>query len=158
MDDTQLENLNDESNWGGKRDGAGRPKGSKSESTLEKERVLNEVRQRIMKKSQDILNAQLSLGQGQQFLYRIDTTVDSNGKKNKSKPTLVTDPEEISSYLDGEFSEGESMNTDTEYYFITTKEPSNMAIDSMFDRTFDKPKQGLELGGEVTTKVVSIDE
>ena len=159
MPDTELENLNDESSWGGKRDGAGRPKGSKSESTLEKERVLNEVRQRIMKKAQNILNAQLSLGQGQQFLYRIDTIVDSNGKKTKSKPALVTDPEEISNYLDGEFSEGERMNTDIEYYFITTKEPSNMAIDSMFDRTFDKPKQTTEIDATITgPTLIRIDE
>ena len=158
LSEEQLDNLKNESSWGGKRDGSGRRKGGRNEATLEKDRVLNEVRQRIMHKAEGILNAQFSLAQGQQFLYRIDTETDSKGKKTKSKPNLVTDPDEIANYLDGEFGEGDNLNTETEYYFITTKEPSNMAIDSMFDRTFDKPKQGVELSGEVKAKIVSIDE
>lgn len=155
--EVQLDNLKNESSWGGKREGSGRRRGSRNEASLEKDRVLNEVRQRIMRKADGILNAQLSLAQGQQFLYRIDTEVVNN-KKVKSKPVLVTDPEEIANYLDGEYGDGESVNTETEYYFITTKEPSNMAIDSMFDRTFDKPKQGVELSGEVKSKIISVDE
>ena len=154
----QLDNLKSESSWGGKREGSGRQRGKKNQSTLEKERVLAQVRQRIMKKADKILDAQLSLAQGQQFLYKIITTISKNGSRTRSKPKIVTSPEEIADYLDGEFGDGENLNTETEYYFITTKEPSNMAIDSMFDRTFDKPKQGLELGGEVTAKIVSIDE
>lgn len=133
---------------GGKREGAGRKKGSKDAKTLERERVLKEVRQRILKNAQRILDGQLSIGLGQQFLYRIDTEIDSKGKKTRSKPVLVTDPEEIKDYLDGEYGDGESMNTETEYYFITTKEPNNMALDSMLDRTFGTALKSIELTGK----------
>lgn len=150
MEETNLDNLNEKSKWGGKRDGAGRPEGSRNEATLERERVFKEVQNRIMRKAQRILDSQLSLAEGQQFLYRIDIEIDSKGKKTRSKPILVTDPEEISSYLDGAEGDGESMNTETEYYYITTKEPNNQAIDSMFDRTFDKARQRTDItsGGE----------
>lgn len=151
----ELDNLKTKSTWGGRRDGAGRPEGSKNEETLEKERVLREVKQRIMRKAQRLIDSQFSIAEGQQFLYRIDTTIDEKGKKTKSKPILVTDPEEISNYLDGEYGDGQTMNTDTEYYFITTKEPINQAIDSMLDRTFDKAKQSVssEVSGSLTIQI-----
>jgi hypothetical protein len=34
------------------------------------------------------------------------------------------------------------------YYFLTTKEPNNMAIDSMFNRAFGKPTESHELTGK----------
>ena len=142
----KLDSLNNETNsWGGKREGAGRPEGSRNAETLERDRVFSQIRQRIMQKADRILNAQLSLAEGQQFLYRIDTTTDAKGKQTKSKPILVVSPDEIASFLDGEYGHGDSQNTDEEYYFITTKEPVNNAIDSMFDRTFDKAKQNNQL-------------
>ena len=103
-----------------------------------------------MNKAQKILDAQLSLAQGQQFLYRIDTTIDKKGKKTRSKPILVINSKEISDYIDGEYGNGESLDTETEFYFITTKEPSNLAIDSMFNRTFGKPTENVDIksGGE----------
>lgn len=124
---------------GGRRPGAGRKPGTKNPATLEKERVLAELRQRIMKIAQRILDSQTSIALGQQFLYRIDTDPKT---KHKSRPELITDEETIRDFLDGEFGDGQSINTDTEYYFITTKEPNNFAIDSMLDRTFGKAKQG----------------
>lgn len=133
---------------GGKRPGAGRKKGKKNQKTLEKEKILEEVKQRIMRRAQNILDAQMSIAQGQQFLYRIDTTIKDKGVRTKSKPILVTDPEEISEYLDGEYGDGENVNTETEYYFITTKEPNNMAIDSMMNRAFGKPQENVD----ITTK------
>lgn len=142
----KFDNLKTKSkSWGGKREGAGRPEGSLTEATLEKQRVLNEVKQRIMRKAQRLIDSQFSLADGQQFLYRIDTTIDSKGKSTRSKPILVTDPNEISDYLDGEYGDGDSANTETEYYYITTKEPVNQAIDSMLDRTFDKAKQSTDV-------------
>ena len=126
----------------------GRPKGSKSQSTLERERVFAEVKNRIMNQAQRILDSQMSLAQGQQFLYRIDTEIDGKGKKTRSKPVLVVNPEEIANYLDGEYGDGETLNSETEYYYITTKEPNNMSIDSMFDRTFGKSTQAIEVSGK----------
>jgi|SRR3954451_11260164 len=125
---------------GGKRPGAGRKKGSKSQKTIEKERVLAALRDRIMKNADRILNAQLSIAQGQQFLYRIVTTKDEKGRSMRSKPELITSEYTIEAYLNGDF-EGD----EDEYYFITTKEPNNMAIDSMFNRTFGKPTETVDL-------------
>ncbi len=121
----------------------GRPKGKKNAATLEKEKVLGELRQRIMKSAQRILDGQMSLAAGQQFLYRIDT--DKKGKR--SKPVLVVSPEEIANYLDGEYGNGESIDTKEKYYYMTTIEPNNMAIDSMFNRAFGKPVESMEVSG-----------
>lgn len=126
---------------GGKRPGAGRPKGRKDNATLEKERVLEAMRQRIMGKADDLLNAQFSLAQGNHYLFRIDTETDSKGKRTKGKPELVTDPEEIRDYLD----QGPALNTETEYYFMTTATPDNQAINSLMDRTFGRPTQSVEV-------------
>lgn len=121
---------------GGAQPGAGRPKGSKDPSTLERERVLAEIRTRITKVSQKILDAQLSIALGQQFLYMIH----SDKKGHKEKPKLITDELTISAYLNGDLD-----NEPNNYYFITTKEPNNFAIDSMFDRTFGKAPQSIDL-------------
>lgn len=123
----------------------GRPPGRKNNETLEREKVDLAVKQRIMQKADLILNAQFSIAQGQQFLYRIDTEILSSGKKVKSKPVLVTNPEEIQDFLDGEYGDGDSLNSETAYYFITTKEPVNMAIDSMFNRALGTPTRTVDL-------------
>jgi len=128
---------------GGKRKGAGRKRGKKEPATLEKERVLAEVRNKIMKRADRLVDAQTSLGLGQSFLYRIDTITDGKGKTTRSKPMLVESPEEISNYLDGQYED-----EDDRYYYITTKEPNNQAIDSMMNRSFGKPTESVELSGK----------
>lgn len=137
----------------------GRPKGAKSASTLEKERVLAEVRERIMRKADILLNAQSSIAQGQQFLYKIEKTKIVGPKGGISyrpeRPKLVTSEVEIQAYLDGLVDEGELENENdpsATYYFITTKEPNNMALDSMFNRAFGKPTDYIDLtskGGKI---------
>lgn len=139
---------------GGKRPGAGRKKGSKSQKTLEKERVLAAVRERILRNADRILDGQMSLAQGQQFLYKIEKELQIGPKGAKkyvsSKPKLVTDEWEIRAYLEGLVEDGD-MNDENDpeatYYFITTKEPNNMAIDSMFNRAFGKPTERVEHSG-----------
>jgi hypothetical protein len=133
------------STLGGKRPGSGRPKGKKNAATLEKERVLAAIRQRIMRRADYILDAQLSLARGQQFLYRIDINPKT---KQRSKPVLIEDEPTIREFIEGEYGDGASLNTDSEYYFITTKEPSNPAIDSMFNRVFGRPVDSVELSGK----------
>lgn len=133
----------------------GRPKGKKSAATLEKEKVLAEVRQRIMRNAQLILDAQMSLARGQQFLYKIEKKKKIGPKGGVSyerqKPVLVTSEWEIREYLDG-ISEHGYANADNDqeatYYFITTKEPSNLALDSMLNRALGKPTESLELTGK----------
>jgi hypothetical protein len=154
---------------GGKRPGSGRPKGAKSKATLEKEKVFGALRQRILQKAQSLLDSQFSLAHGQQFLYKIEKKKVVGPKGGTSykpeKPKLVTAEWEIRAYLDKlvdrENGELEDENDrGTTYYFITTKEPSNMALDSMFDRAFGKPtqKQDVELSGTLPFQLTIIQK
>lgn len=148
----------------------GRPKGSVSAVTLERNKVLEGIRQRVMQKADFLFDKQLQLAAGQQFLYKIEkefikTGELKNGKdkgyyKNK-RPKLVTDEWEIRAYLENLV---DKANGDIEdefdpaatYYFITTKEPSNQALDSMLDRTFGRATQPVsgEDGGAIEVTVV----
>jgi hypothetical protein len=135
---------------GGKRNGAGRPKGIKSIKTLEREAVLSQIRQRVMKVSDNLISSQLALARGLSFLYVIETITVGN-KKQRQKPERVTDEDIIASYLNGDLD-----NEEDEYYYITTEEPSNQAIDSMLDRTFGKSTQAIELSGGI--KIEKLEE
>lgn len=139
----EIENLNDKSNWGGKREGAGRPVGSKDPETIEKEKVLAEMKSRIAKSAQHLLDSQMNLAQGVQMLYKIE----KDEKGNNKKPELITSPQVIEDYLAG-FYKGNN----EEYYFITTERPDNKALDSLFDRTFGKATTNVDVdvtsGGE----------
>ena len=126
----------------------GRPKGKKSEKTLEKERVMEAYRQRAMKSADRLLSAQMSLALGQQFLYRIDKKRQKDGSYRNDKPVLVTSESEIRDYLDGVF-DGESDC----YYYITTKEPENQALEGILNRTFGKPSETIEMKGDMTLKL-----
>lgn len=107
----------------------GRKKGTKLPHTLEREKVMEEIRARVRRTAQVLLDAQYSIARGQQFLYKV--TQYKSGQK--SKPELITSEYTIRAYLNGELD-----NEENEYYFITTKEPVNQAIDSLLDRTFGK--------------------
>lgn len=137
----------DASRFNGKK--GGRPKGSKAAKTLERDRVMEAYRQRVHGMADSLLNSQVSLAVGQQFLYRIET--DKDGKK--SKPILVTDPEEITAFLDWEYGDGENVNTEGEYYYISTKEPDNAAIEGILNRAWGRPKETVEVQGDFTLKV-----
>ena len=127
---------------GGARPGAGKPKGYVHQSTLEREAVLERFRQRAMANADALYNAQYSLAVGSQMVFRRDTVEDENGKK-KTIHTLVTDPIEVKEMLDATAAEGGKVGED--YYIITTIQPDNRALDSIFDRTFGRPTQVIEL-------------
>lgn len=129
-------------NLGGAREGAGRKKGGKNKLTLEKEKVLEKYQKRLMGAIDKLYNAQFSIAIGSTYLFRKETKVNKKGKEY-DVTELVTDPEEIKAYLDGEFKDERDL-----YYFITTKDPDNRAIDSMMDRTFGKATQTTELTGK----------
>lgn len=130
------DSLNNKSNRGGVRPGAGRKPGKLEPQTIERHRVIEEFRNRVAKNADRIFNSQMALAEGLTLLFRVDK--DSKGK---SLPAIqVTDPGEIKDYIDRE------TDKDT-YYFITTKQPDNRALDSMLDRTFGKSESKLILGG-----------
>ena len=100
-------------------------KGSRHPATIERDAAYKIFKQRIVEDSQRLLDAQYSIGLGQQYLFKIP--------KGKKEPVLITSEEEIRAYLRGDF-EGSSDG----YYYITTKDPNNFALDSMFNRAYGK--------------------
>jgi hypothetical protein len=125
---------------GGKRKGAGKPKGYKQPQTLEKLAVLSAFRQRVMTHADNLFNAQYSRAVGSVMIFRVDEEEGENGKKKRTH-TLVTDPDEIKQVLDE--NEGGAGVVGESYYFVTEIPPDNKAIDSMWDRTFGKAQQSV---------------
>lgn len=123
---------------GGIRKGSGRKKGQLSKKTLEKKKIEKAMEQKIMRQVDGMLRSQMSLAKGCSYLYVVRT--DDNGRKEK--PEIVTNPAMIEAYLAGELEEERD-----EYYYITTDKPDNLAINSLIDRVFGKPKQKL-VGGD----------
>jgi hypothetical protein len=133
----------------------GRPVGSKSKSTLEKELVLQAFRERAMQHADILFNAQLTLAKGQTFLFKIEKELQLGPKGGKkyvsSRPKLVTEQSEIEDYLAGTIEEGDvedENDPQATYYYITSKEPNNQAVDSLLDRVWGKSTQRLEHTGE----------
>jgi hypothetical protein len=134
-------NINQESSWGGARPNSGRPAGGTNIASRTKAQAERELKQRIVENSQRILDKQLSLAEGVQYLMVIRTEVGDNGKKHKCKPEVVTDELTIREYLDGKLNQG----GDDEYYFITTERPDTRVLDSLLDRAFGRATNNVDL-------------
>lgn len=131
----------------------GRPAGSKSQTTIDREQILKAWRGRAAGKADYLLDRQLHIAGGQAFLFRIDKEKIGPKRYRKLKPVLVTDVNEIHEYIerltsgedmdhDSNSGDDESSDGESSYYYITIKEPNNLAIDSILDRTFGRAKQG----------------
>lgn len=118
---------------GGKRPGAGRPKGSKNKATKEKIEALAEFQRRTRRNIGRLFNSQIALAEGCSFLFCIKT----RGKKRTTEK--ITSPSVIKDYLDGKLIDAEG-----EYYYISTEKPDNKAIDSLLDRAFGRATQNVE--------------
>lgn len=141
----------------------GRPKGAKSQDTLKREAVMKAFKQRAMNVADLLLDAQLSLSRGQTFLFKIEKELIVGPKGGKSyrnkKPVLVTDQKEIEDYLEGLVENGDmedERDPSATYYYLTTKEPNNMAIDSILDRTFGKAVNSIELTGKGGERLIPV--
>lgn len=130
---------------GGKMPGAGRPKGLKNKATIDREKFLQEWKDKVAQRSHSLLNVQTMLAVGTIKVFKIVTTTDSKGHSTRSKPELVENDDEIIAALDYEYGDGESPNDEEDYYFVTTKDPENQAINSLLDRTFGKPKESVDV-------------
>lgn len=135
--------------FGGRQPGAGRPKGKKNLATIQKEKVEQAMKDRIMKKTSRLINAAMVPALGQIFIYKIEEEVTGSGPKGgeykKRKHTLVTNPHEIERALN--FMDGEGAAKDPngdDYYYVTTKEPDHKAIEMLLNRAFGKPKETLD--------------
>lgn len=146
---------------GGFRPGAGRKKGRKSNATIERDLVKKHFEERVLRATDALIDAQISLARGQTFLYKIEkewikTGETKSGKENgywrSKKPIIVTTQSELERYLEGLVEEGDmddNQDPGATYYFLTTKEPNNMAIDSLHNRVHGKPRESLEIGVNV---------
>lgn len=158
----EIENLESKSigkpkKRGGARKGSGRKKGQIDKTTLERLHVLMAYKQRILKNADKLFNAQNALAQGVTYLYRVDET--GEGKNKKREHILVTEPDEIKEVLDETDGAGGTVNES--YYYITTKQPDNKAIDSLLDRVFGKSTQviaGIDDKGDVSPLTVDVSK
>jgi len=142
--DDNIENLNDKSSHGGARPGAGRPKGSKDPQTIEREAAAEMFRERVAKNVDKLFNSQLDLATGEKYLMVITTV--GQGTKQRKEVSVVTDPETIKKFLDDE----RALNTDTEYYYMSTKPANNQALEGLLNRAFGRAKESLDVttGGD----------
>jgi hypothetical protein len=144
------DSLNPKSNTGrgGARSGAGRPKGSKEPHTIEREAIKKEFEDRIHRNAESLLNAALNKARGETFLMCKVTERDSKGKVLRVYHETVTNPNTIIEYLDGELEGGDSIDTDENYYYMSTKPVDVNALKDLFDRAFGRPSQKVENSGE----------
>ncbi len=142
---------------GGKRPGAGRPKGKLNAKTLEKTAVRDAFNQLVMRSATRLFNAQLDLALGEKQLF-VKYFV-GEGKDRKSVVQVVTDPELIKEYLIDDGATLNASGTD-EYYYISTKPADNRAIQALLDRALGRAPDKLEITGgfftqhDLTIKVV----
>jgi hypothetical protein len=144
----ELDNLKNKSSsgakrHGGRRAGSGRPEGSKNRATLERQAVADAFNQRVMQKADALFNAQLSLAVGSARVFRVDE--EGEGKNKKRVHTLVTSEDEIKTLLDEH--DGGAGVVDGVFYYITTVQPDNRALDSLLNRALGKPKETHEHSG-----------
>ncbi len=128
----------------------GRPKGSKTQAVKDREVAFQAYKERVSQNVNNLLNHQLSLARGLQFLYKIEI---NSKTKAKSRPILIEDQETLEAFLNGDLD-----NEKDEYYYLTTKEPNNQAIDSMMDRTYGRAVAVTQLegpgGGPLEIKII----
>lgn len=140
---------------GGKRPGAGRPRGKKAPKTLERIKVLEAYRQRAMTQANRLLDSQLHLTQERSFLYKIEKELIIGPKGGKSykpkKPQLVESESEIRQWLEGKLREADldepssPKDPNATYYYITVKDPESNVIKDIYDRTFGTAVQSTKL-------------
>jgi hypothetical protein len=109
---------------GGKRPGAGMPKGHVTRKTIEKEAARAAVRQMVLEHMKPLVQAQIAHAIGIGHVY----TRDKAGKFNK-----IENQAEIDRLL----TEG----VEDEHYWIFTKDPSVQAFTDLMNRAIDKPKE-----------------
>lgn len=128
---------------GGARPGAGRPKGPDPHTAAVREATIR-FRSRVARNSGKLFNAQLAAALGTSHLFRKVKERNEEGKVIKTYIEEVTDAKTIQEYLDGEYNGGESLDDETNFYFITTRQPNNSAIVAMLDRGLGKVADKLE--------------
>lgn len=123
------------SSVGGKRPGAGRPKGTKNPSTYTKEAAREALRQLVLQEMRDLVGAQMANAKGLKYLVVRD--------KKSGKFLRVT--EAMAKARSGK-------DEDEETIEVWEKDPSVQAFTDLMNRALDKPKEQemeLKLTGEL---------
>jgi len=110
---------------GGKRPGAGRPKGTKSPSTIDKEALRELVRAKVAANMGPLLDAQVQNAQGLKYLVTRD--------KKSGKFIRVTEAMAKAKLGDHE-----------EIIEVWEKDPSVQAFTDLMNRTIDKPAEQVQ--------------
>lgn len=131
------------SNWGGKREGAGRPKGSMNYDTKQRMAIKKAFEDRIHQNADRLLSAALTKALGESFLMHKYTV--GSGAKSRTETEIVTDVDTIVAYLNDEL---EISAGDNEYYYISTRPVDVLALKDLLDRAFGKSPQKVENTGE----------
>ncbi len=149
-ENNNLETLKKQSKWGGKRPGAGMPKGMKTKRTRERAEAEEYFRKRVLDSIEGLVDSQMNLAKGCQYLFKLKKIYLEKEDKfvvpKGVKPEIVKDQTEIARYLAGDFDESD----ECDYYFMTTEKPDNRALDSLVDRVFGKAKQNIAIEGNLT--------
>lgn len=112
---------------------------------LQQKKVMEKL---IYKKTAPLIRAGMVTAMGQTFVYRIDEERDSKDKLISRKHVLVTDADEIANALD-KIEEG-GQDPEDNFYYVTAKEPDVRAIEMLLNRGYGKPKETINVEGEVT--------
>ena len=110
---------------GGPRPGSGRPKGSKSKTTLDKEAAREVVRQRVTERLESLLAAQFANAEGIKYLV---------GRQKNSGKFVRLNQAQVEAALSGE--DGEYVQLE-----VWEKDPSVQAFTDLLNRALDKPKE-----------------
>lgn len=124
---------------GGARPGAGHPKGKQTAKVLERLEAAKVFKDRVAKNVDRLFNAQIDLAVGEKYLMVVRTV--GKGAKARRETVIITDVEKIKEYFDS----GESIDSENEYYFMTTKPANNQAIEGMLNRSFGKAQEKIDI-------------
>lgn len=134
---------------GGKRPGAGRPRGSKNKQTKKGEKKARTVKDRVYRNLDSLITAKLSLAKGNQYLFEIK--MRNKGGKRVPQHTLVTDPKKIKAYMDGEMDEDS-------YFYVTAEKPDNKAIEDLLDRAFGRSTTNQQTDHNFNVNVMNYEQ
>jgi hypothetical protein len=121
---------------GGKRSGAGKPKGVKWPSTLAKEAARELTRQKITAALEPMIEAQVAHAIGLKYLVARHKTTGKFAKLTEELATAIT----------------EGTNPDYETIEVWAKDPSVQAFTDLMNRAIDKPaeqEQAVAVSGEL---------
>lgn len=123
-------------------------KHGKHKKTLLLEEAYKQVQERLIQRSLKLIDTQTVIAHGTIKVYKMVSHFEGSGKNRKKvrgRPEIVTNEDEIAAAIDYSYGDGDNPTDEDEYFFVTTKDPDNKAIQSQVDRIFGKAAQSIDL-------------